>query len=220
MSEALLASELPRDYPAVDTPENRLNIRKALAGLYLLQGEGSQFRCLMKAGYSRSTAKKLTANGLTAKRCLEETAKLDNSANPAKMLEVARRRAMLSMESIDPKTAPLKDVVRMLDTVEKYYGGQIPAMHATLTLSDRLSGMVALLAVAAARGLPVPALPQPYTEAQIVESDNKVESQAVASKDDAILAAGNGSFVNSAGAPLSPDQRNINSPTRDINPNF
>ena len=167
----IATTETPPDFPVVDTPQNRINIRKALAGLYLLQGRGSMKRCLIDAGYSRSTARLVTQAGLSAESCLKETAKLEASANPAKLLETARRRAAACIEAIDPKTAPLRDVVRMLDTTEKYYGGYaIAAGNQAFSTVERLAAIGALFAIAQARGLPVPAPTIPYLDAETSDS--------------------------------------------------
>ena len=163
------AKPLPPDFPVIDTPETRVNMRKALAGIYLLRGEGSQLKCLVKAGYSRATARIQTQAGLSAKACIAEAAKLDSRANPAKMLEVGRSRAMLAIESCDPTTVPLKDAMKMLDTVEKYYGGhQLQPSSGGLALAERLAGIAALLAVARERGLPIQQAQLPAIEAQLV----------------------------------------------------
>ena len=128
-------------------------------------------RCLIDAGYSRATARSLSGKGLGAKECLEETRKLDATANPATMLANARRRAAACIEAIDPKTAPLRDVVRMLDTTEKYYGGYaIVAGNQAFSTVERLAAIGALFAIAQARGLPVPAPTIPYLDAEIGDS--------------------------------------------------
>ena len=169
------------DLPAIDTPQNRINIRKALAGLHLLNGEGSELRCLVKAGFSRSTARNLTQNGLSAERCIAEAAKLDSKANPANMLAAARARALLAIESHDPKTVPLKDSMKMLDTVEKYYGGhEIQPSASILSVAERLATIASLLAVAQARGLPVNAPARPFLEAKVLsEAVTSTEQRSV-----------------------------------------
>ena len=171
------------DFPAIDTPANRINIRKALAGLYLLQGRGSMKRCLIDAGYSRSTARVLAAKGLDAKTCLAETHKLEASASPAKLLETARRRAFAVIEAIDPKTAPLKDVVRLLDTTEKYFGGHaVSAPGSSFSTVERLAAIGALFAIAQARGLPVPAPSLPFVDVEpILDSTPALAGRAAPS---------------------------------------
>jgi hypothetical protein len=170
MSEALAVRPLPPDFPAIEPTAKRVNVRMAMAGIYLIQGYGSMYRCLVRAGFSRATARCYTANGLSEKRCLEEAKKWDDGADPAKMLEAARRRAFAVIDSTDPKTVPLKDAMKMLDTVEKYYGGhELTPSNALLTVADRLSNIVAMLTVARERGLPVPALPAAFVDAELVQ---------------------------------------------------
>ena len=170
------------DLPAIETPHDRINIRKALAGVYLLNGEGSMTRCLMRAGYSRASARIQTKAGLTAKSCLEEAAKMDVQSSPGKLLEAGRRRAALAIAACDPAKVPLKDSMKMLETVEKFYGGhELAANVALTTVADRLSSIAALLAVARQRGLPVPALPD-YQEAEIVASSSEPEVTSTAAK--------------------------------------
>ena len=163
----------PKELTASGKPRP-INIRKALAGLYLLQGRGSLKRCLIDAGYSRATARNAGNEGLQAETCIEESAKLDSKANPANLLETARRRAAAAFEAIDPKTAPLRDVVRMLETSEKYFGGHaIAPGNASLELAERLAGISALLAVARERGLTPVATRTPtldYVNAEKVET--------------------------------------------------
>ena len=122
-------------------------------------------RCLIKSGYSRATARLQKQAGLTAESCIAEAAKLDGMAHPAKMLEAGRARAMLAIQSCDPVKVPLKDTMKMLDTVEKYYGGhEIPVGSALTTVADRLSQIAALMALAQRRGLPVPS----FIDAEVV----------------------------------------------------
>jgi hypothetical protein len=159
MSEALEKRPLPPDFPIAEPLPKGVNIRRAMAGIHILNGEGSQYRCLLMAGFSRSTARALGRNGLSAEHCIAEAAKLDGMANPAKMLEAGRARAMLAIQACDPVKVPLKDTMKMLDTVEKYYGGhQIPVSDALLGLGDRLAQIVALLRLGQSRGLPVPVI--------------------------------------------------------------
>jgi len=168
MSETLQAYELPRDFPIAEAQTN-VNVRKALAGIYLLQGRGSTLRCLLLAGFSRATARLQKQNGLKAEACIAEAAKWDRGANPAKMLEAGRRRAFAVIDSIDPSTVPLKDAMKMLDTVEKYYGGhELAPANVAFGLVERLAQIASLLAVAQHRGLPVPKLEPQYVEAKVV----------------------------------------------------
>jgi hypothetical protein len=170
MSEAIAKKPLPSDFPTVEPTAKGVNIRKALAGIHLLNGEGSQTRCLVKAGFSRATARNLTLKGLGAKECIAEAAKLDAMANPAKMLEAGRARAMLSIQACDPSKVPLKDAMKMLDTIEKYYGGhELASGTVALNVADRLSSIVALLVTAKQRGLPVPELPASFIDAEVLE---------------------------------------------------
>jgi len=181
MSEAIATKPLPSDFPVVEPTAKGVNIRRALAGIHLLNGEGSQYRCLVKAGFSRSTARKVTQNGLTAERCIAEAAKLDGMANPAKMLEAGRARAMLSIQACDPSKVPLKDAMKMLDTIEKYYGGhEIAPVNAIVSLADRLAQLAALLVVAKQRGLPVPDLPPTYVEAEVVATSSEPGTMSTA----------------------------------------
>ncbi len=132
-----------------------INVRKALAGIYLLEGRGSLKTCLIEAGFSPTTARGPKDKGLDAKACLEEAKKLDSKADPANLLSAARKRAAQSIAAIDPLRTPLRDVVRLLDTTEKYFGNhEIPTGSPTLALAERLAGIAALLAVARERGLP------------------------------------------------------------------
>ena len=74
---------------------------------------------------------------------------------------------MLAIQSCDPSTVPLKDAMKMLDTVEKYYGGhELTPTNAILGLTERLAQLAALMAVAQRKGLPVPS----YVEAEVVAS--------------------------------------------------
>lgn len=182
MSEAIAKRDLPADYPITEPLPKGINIRRALAGIHLLNGEGSQYRCLVKAGYSRVTARRITANGLTAERCIAEAAKLDGISSPAKMLEAGRARAMLAIQACDPSTVPLKDAMKMLDTVEKYYGGhELQPSSVALNVADRLSQVVALLVEAKQRGLPVPALPESFTDAEVVATRSESREMSTAS---------------------------------------
>lgn len=157
------------DLPAILDPGKRVNIRKALAGIYLLDGRGSMLRCLMLAGYSRSTARVQVRNGLTGDQCLAEAAKMDEGASPAKLLEGARRRASQTIALMDPARTQVRDTIRLLEVVEKFHGGhELSTTHPVLALKDRLASLVALLLVARERGLPVPALPPSFTDAEIV----------------------------------------------------
>lgn len=198
MNETLEKRPPPHDFPTVETPHNRVNIRKALAGIHMLNGEGSAYRCLMKAGYSRATARRL--NGLSVKDCIDEAAKLDPLMSPAKLLEGGRRRLAESIAFINPQTAPLRDVVRMFEATEKYFGGhEIQPGNATLNLADRLAGIVAFLVVARERGLPVPDLPAQFLEAKVVaesNSDNCATVNTAQAPTDNESATENGSYVN------------------------
>ena len=136
------------DLPAILDPGKRVNIRKALAGIYLLDGRGSMMRCLMLAGFSRSTARVQIRNGITAEQCLTE----------------AQTIALM-----DPARTPVRDTVRLLEAVEKYHGGhELATTHPILALGDRLAAIAALLTEARRRGLPVPTLPPEFTDAEIV----------------------------------------------------
>ena len=191
-AKALTVKPLPSDYPTVEPTPKGINIRKAMAGIHLLNGEGSAFRCLMKAGYSRATARRL--NGLSAKDCIDEAAKLDGMANPAKMLEAGRSRAMLAIQSIEPSKARLGDVIKMLDTVEKYYGGhELTPTNAILGLTERLAQLAALMAVAQRKGLPVPSI-----EAVIVsENDSRPGKETLDGPKDNGFRSYTSSYVNS-----------------------
>ena len=192
MTEALAVTPKPTDFPIVEV-EQRINVRTAMAGIYLAQGFGSLTRCLVKAGYSRATARNLTNNGLGAKRCLDEALKLDPTASPAKLLEGGRRRLAESIAFIDPAAVPLRDVVRMFEATEKYFGGhELAPSNVTLGLVDRLAQIASLLAVAQHRGLPVPKVEPSYVEAQIVETPKEM---ALDQRKD--RAAGTTEYVNS-----------------------
>ena len=193
-TDAIAKRPLPSDYPTVEPTQKGVNIRRAMAGIHLLNGEGSQYRCLVKAGFSRSTARKVMQNGLTAERCIAEAAKLDGMANPAKMLEAGRSRAMLAIQSLEPSKARLGDVIKMLDTVEKYYGGhELTPTNAILGLTERLAQLAALMAVAQRKGLPVPSI-----EAVIVsESDSKPGKETLNGPKDNEFRSYTSSYVNS-----------------------
>ena len=164
--------QLPADFPIVEPTPKGVNIRRAMAGIHLLNGEGSQLRCLVKAGYSRATARNLTQAGLRAETCLAEAAKLDGIANPGKLLEAGRARAMLAIQACDPVKVPLRDTMKMLDTVEKYYGNrEIPPGNTAIGVAARLADIVAMLVVARERGLPVPPLPASFIEAELVATE-------------------------------------------------
>jgi len=153
-----------------DTTTRRINIRKAMAGIYLLQGVGSEAKCLVKAGFSRKTAHTPKGSGLSASACIAEARKLDVNANPANMLATARARAMLVIEGVGAD-APLKDAMKMLEVTEKYYGGhELRPVDAIVGLADRLAQMAALLTIGQRRGLPVPTL----------EADTAIEAEVVA----------------------------------------
>ncbi len=179
MAEAIEKRPLPPDFPdPLAGSKGRVNIRKAMAGIYALQGEGSMYRCAVKAGFSRSTARRLLANGITAERCIEEAAKLDPELGPAKLLEGGRRRLAEQIAFMDPRTVPLRDVVRMFEATEKYFGGhELSPTNTLVTVADRLSQVAALLAVAQRRGLPVPRVDTPYLDAEVVAtSAEKVQA--------------------------------------------
>jgi len=105
-----------------------LNIRRARAGLFVLQGMSLK-QALMKAGYAEVTARAPTANGLTAERCLLEASKLDKSSDPGTMLEAARRlglrqvRAWLKLgdSRLTDKVGALA-IPRLVETIERYHG--------------------------------------------------------------------------------------------------
>lgn len=157
------------DLPAILDPGKHVNIRKALAGIYLLDGRGSMLRCLILAGYSRSTARVQVRNGLTADQCLAEAAKMDADASPAKLLEGARRRASQTIAIMDPARTPVRDTIRLLEVVEKFHGGhELSTTHPVLALKDRLDAIAALMIEARRRGLLVPVLPDSFTDAEIV----------------------------------------------------
>ncbi len=127
MSEALTVRG---DMPPLEIPKG-IDIRRAMAGIYHLQGHGSMYRCLVRAGFSRSTARNLTRNGITAELCVAEAAKLDPMVAPSKLLEAGRRRLAESMAFLDPAKAPLRDVVRLFEATEKMFGGhEISASNA------------------------------------------------------------------------------------------
>mgnify|MGYP001417843249 CR=1 FL=1 len=183
-------SEAVAKTPRVESSK-RINWRKALAGIKLLEGHGSLKQCLIDSGFAEHSARKPQDNGLAADRCLAEAAKLGIDSNPAKMLEAAREKAMLAIAACDPNTVALKDAMKMLDVIEKYHGGhEIAAGHAITSLTDRLTGMVVLLAVARERGLPVPMLPASFIDAEIVPSvatarrKRKVSTEVVAVSSD------------------------------------
>ncbi len=170
MSEAS-PKPLPPDFPAIETPRDRINIRKALAGLHILKGSGSTMRCLMLAGYSRATARNLTEKGLGAQACIEEAAKFDPMMAPTKLLEAGRRRMAEALAVIDPTTTPLRDIARAFETTEKFFGGhEIQAASSLTTVADRLQSIVAMLVVARERGLPVPSM-EGFVDVEIVPPD-------------------------------------------------
>ncbi len=105
-----------------------LNIRRARAGLFVLQGMSLK-QALLKAGYSEHTARAPKAHGLTAERCLLESSKLDKSSDPGTMLEAARRLGLRQVRAwLDKSDAQLTDKVgalaipRLVETIERYHG--------------------------------------------------------------------------------------------------
>ena len=163
MSETTPTLESSAETVAGKTPKPRqpINMRKALAGLRFLNGEGSMYRCLRAAGYSRWVARDQMRQGLTAKACVEEAYKLNKKATPANLLQLARGRAYAVIENADPLKIELRDAVRMVESFEKVYGSrELPPSQVETTLVDRLTSIVAYLVVAQQRGLPVPKLDQ------------------------------------------------------------
>lgn len=138
--------------------ENRpINIRKALAGLYLLRGDGSLKRCLMQAGFSEKTASNPTQAKLTGQNLLAETARLENESKPGKLLAAARARMAEALAVADPLRTPLKDIARAFETVEKLHGARessIPLVPG-LDVGERLVMVERLVLVARERGLPI-----------------------------------------------------------------
>jgi hypothetical protein len=180
MSEALAKREPPHDFPAIeDAGPKQINVRMAMTGIYALQGLGSMYRCAVKAGFSRSTARRLTANGITVDRCIAEAAKLDPNVAPTKLLEGGRRVLAEQIAFRDPAKMQTRDAVKLFEATEKYFGGhELTPSNALLTVADRLSNIVAMLTVARERGLPVPSIPS-FTDAEIVEAKVSVDAASV-----------------------------------------
>lgn len=169
MSEALAVQQQPHDFPVVDEPKN-INVRMVRAALLLTQGYGSLTRCLVAGGFSRATARNLQSNGLTAKRCLEEAAKLDPALAPAKLLEGGRRVLAEQIAFRDPQKMAVRDAVKLFEATEKYFGGhELQPVNAIFGLTERLAQIAALLAVAQRKGLPVPS----YVEAEVVATSSE-----------------------------------------------
>lgn len=168
MAPEAVETSLPVDYP-VETAKPRIDIRRAMAGVYALQGHGSMLRCCVKAGFSRKTARNLTQRGLSAEECIAEAAKLDPMLAPAKLLEGGRLVLAEQIAFRDPAKMAVRDAVKLFEATEKYFGGhELPTNQQLVTVADRLSQVAALLAVAQRRGLPVPRVEQPFVEAEVV----------------------------------------------------
>ena len=65
-----------------------LNVRKALAGVKLLEGKPLG-QALTEAGFSKWTARAPSRNGISAEQCIAEAQKLDPELNPANLTTLA-----------------------------------------------------------------------------------------------------------------------------------
>lgn len=131
-----------------------LNMRKARAGLFILEGM-STAEALIKAGYAPSTAHCPKRNGLTAEQCLLEARALDPSADPMTLVADARRAALRTIRQLLKLPAHLVldgknigAITKLWDTAERYHGrGPIapPSTNAGVSFTDRAIELKMLL---------------------------------------------------------------------------
>jgi hypothetical protein len=181
----------------------RVNIRRAMAGVYLQSGYGSLKQCLIRAGFEETTASNPETLGLSAERCLEEAKFFENNADPSSILSLGRLRMAESLAVLDPLRTPIKDVARAYDVVEKYHGRHtIPVDANPLALGDRFSVIINLVNIAAERGLPLPGIDRLLAGAKAVASCETeppsayVNSEKVETSTDNEATSDNGHYVN------------------------
>lgn len=178
MSEA---AETPKP-TATKTPGRDINMRLALTGKYLLEGMSTK-QAAIKAGYAESTAIKPKQNGLTVQRSLEELAKLDPDASPAKILGLARTRAREALESTHGREMRMVDIARILDVTERAYGAgeSLDAFNEARVHVDRTVFMRELVTMFGDKiGPPVastPALSPPVDAVEVTETTADVEKE-------------------------------------------
>lgn len=101
----------------------------ALAGLHLMDGK-TQKQALMQAGYAESTARRPTANNLTAQRCIQAAAEVFPEADPSHLVQQARRALGKKLDQLvnDPKYCSEQrpgEVARIVEVVEKAHGHRV-----------------------------------------------------------------------------------------------
>lgn len=135
-----------------------LNTRKAMTGVYLMQGQSLR-ESMIRAGFAESVAASPAANGISEDLCIEEAKKMESSAEPSNLLSAARSRFAQSLAVLDPSTARLGEVVKALEVSEKYYGKrELPAGAGFGMVVDRMSVYLTVVQAAQARGLALPGM--------------------------------------------------------------
>ena len=122
-----------------------VNFRKALAGFNVLKGM-SQKQALVKAGYSPNTARRPTANGLAAERCVAEAKKLDPDADPSTIAKRARKA--LGQALSDPaklSKARIGELARTMEVTERYFGGERDGKVDARTAGERVAWLQELM---------------------------------------------------------------------------
>ena len=133
----------------------RLNVRKALTGQYLLQGE-RLVAARRLGGFRESTARGSgQRTGLTAEACVAESRKLASGAEPATLLNAVRQRFKTELDSYKPGSLALDRFARVVETAERHYGTTETTGGAddNRTMIQRLTVVQQLVVVATERGL-------------------------------------------------------------------
>jgi hypothetical protein len=133
-----------------------INLRKAKAGIKLLEEGGSVKQALIASGYSPKTAHTPKAKNLDAKACIAEAVKLDPSLEPAKLVQGARKvfQAKIQHALDDPEAitkARFSDIARFLEVAERSYTVQDGQDMTARSFVDRIEWLAELQAEIKAR---------------------------------------------------------------------
>ena len=128
-----------------------VNVRRALAGLNLLQGM-RQGEALRQAGFAASTARNPKGNGIGAQQCLDEAAKVSGEDLAAKIAATARARLAAELDAYEVGDLPLDRLARAVDITEKWYGDRAErgnqADSGVMTIHQRILKVQTLIVAA------------------------------------------------------------------------
>jgi len=161
-----------------------LDVRRAMTGVYLTQGESLR-ESMGRAGFSESAAVNPAKYGISEEGCIEEAKKFEAASDPANLLSAARSRFAQSLAVLDPQTARLGEVVKALEVSEKYYGKrELPAGAGFGMVVDRMQVYLTVVQAAQARGVALPGMDRlPARRVSCDEVEKSVELTPMSDND-------------------------------------